>query len=93
MKAVIVQPEAEADLREAVTWYEGREAGLGHRFVARVDEVLVRMAESPLQFPSFLQRAGRGRVRKFPYPVVFVDLEDRIVVLGVLHHRLPSKVS
>ena len=37
--AVIVQPEAEADITEAFAWYEGRAAGLGHSFVAEVDRL------------------------------------------------------
>jgi plasmid stabilization system protein ParE len=50
-RRTFVRPEAQADIREAATWYETREAGLGLRFVGEVRESLRRIADSPLRFP------------------------------------------
>jgi hypothetical protein len=37
-RRTFVRPEAQTDIREAATWYETREAGLGFRFVGEVRE-------------------------------------------------------
>ena len=38
---LILLPEAEAELGEAMLWYEERRAGLGHEFLGCVRRVLV----------------------------------------------------
>ena len=44
---LLVRPEAEQDLAEAVRWYEERQPGLGGGFLRRVDEALDRVIRNP----------------------------------------------
>jgi hypothetical protein len=39
----IVRPLAQADLDDAVTWYEQQQSRLGSRFLDAVDRVLIRL--------------------------------------------------
>lgn len=81
----LVEPEAEAELDEAFSWYEGRAAGLGGEFVRVAAFALIR--RNPEQFPRVRSDIRRALVRRFPYAVYYVVEPEQVVVLGVIHTR------
>ena len=92
MIAVRYEPEALEELEEAAAWYERARAGVGHRFAARVDEAIDRIAEAPMSFPLLLRVDAelivrRARLDRFPYAVVFLPLVTDIRILAVAHLR------
>jgi plasmid stabilization system protein ParE len=90
-RRTFVGPEAQADIREAATWYETREAGLGLRFVGEVRESLRRIADSPLRFPIVDKDVRRALLHKFPYSTYFVNEPEAAKIIAVLHqHRRPG---
>jgi hypothetical protein len=85
------RPEAELDIFEAAIWYEEERDGLGLRFEQQLDAVMVRIVESPAQFPVFHGDVRRALVPSFPFGVLFVERPGHVVVIGVLHlHRDPE---
>ena len=87
----IIRAQAELDIAEAALWYETQRPGLGAEFVAEVDHLLRRIAESPLQFPEIGMGVRRGLLRRFPYGAYFMEATSRPQVLAVLHlHRHPE---
>lgn len=86
-RRLLVRPEAQAEIDDAVSSYERRRPGLGARFLWELDRVLARAVESPSQFPIVEEAARRAIVKKFPYGVYFVVDAQAIVVLAVLHFR------
>ena len=89
---VIIRPAAEDDLDEASGWYERKQPGLGKRFLAAVDDTIVRIRSWP-EFGIVVHKImRRANVRRFPYGVFYVIKTDRIIVVGVLHgRRAPRK--
>jgi len=63
--------EAEADLEEAAGWYERRRAGLGRDLVARVHEMLARVADFPDLYPEVHTGVRRAPLRRFPYGIFY----------------------
>ena len=47
-----VRPEAELDLLEAASWYDGEREGLGTEFLAELHAAFTRIEEGPLRFPG-----------------------------------------
>lgn len=91
MKPVRLRLEAEVELFEASLWYETESEGLGFEFDSEVDRALVRIAESPKQFPVLSRNIRRAIVARFPYGVFFVEFDDEISVIGIIHlHRDPE---
>lgn len=43
--------DAQAEIRDAATWYDERRIGLGSEFVSEVMGVLAQIGEAPLLFP------------------------------------------
>jgi toxin ParE1/3/4 len=85
--AVIIRPEAEADLAEAYDWYEARRAGLGREFLEQVHIAVRSISENPLRHPLLYLNGRRVLLRRFPYKVFFIVENERVEVLGVVHVR------
>jgi len=90
------EPEALEELEEAAAWYERARRGLGHRFVARVDDAVHRITEVPQSFPVMLRLDSTFVVRRvlldrFPYGVIFLPLSSEARILAIAHlHRRPN---
>jgi plasmid stabilization system protein ParE len=84
---LIVQPEAETDLRNARAWYEAQSSGLGDEFLAEIDRIFSLIEARPDAYAIVHRKARKASVRRFPYVVLYVERQGDLVVLGVLHHR------
>ena len=86
-RRLIVRDEAEADLIEAVLWYDERETGLGLELTLEVWAVIGRAVENPRHHLLLRHRPEVRRVliRRFPYRIFFIVRDDAIVVFAVLH--------
>ncbi len=84
-RTVVFRRIARSEYDEAVAWYEGERSGLGLDFKDAVDEVLARVAASPLIFRAVRGPVRRAIMRRFPYTIHFLPDGGRIVVLAVFH--------
>lgn len=88
MKRVTLHQGAEADLREALEYYESERTGLGGEFRREFEAVLARVRTGPLGFAIEGEAEVRfATLRRFPYRLAFIDLDDRIWIVAVAHHR------
>ncbi len=89
-------PEALAELRAEVGWYEDRGTGLGDRIEAAVDEVVGTVLEWPKSgatWPGWdgIPMVRSRRVAGFPYRLVYLVQPAELVVLALAHDkRLPG---
>jgi len=89
-RRLIILPQAELDVSDAASWYEGRRIGLGDEFLGELDSVLRRIIESPFQFPKIKKNIRRALLRRFPYSVYFDVSTETLELIAVLHqHRDP----
>lgn len=89
-------PEALAELRAHVAWYDDRGAGLGDRFEGAVDEIVDAVLEWPESgaiWPGWdsIPLVRSRRVAGFPYRLVYLIQATELVVLALAHDkRLPG---
>lgn len=84
-------PEARDEYDATVDWYEQRQPGLGTTFIARVREVLQRIAVNPPIYAAVYQGVRQAPVRRFPYTVVYREDQGEVVIVAVFHSsRDPS---
>jgi plasmid stabilization system protein ParE len=84
-------PEARAEFDAATDWYELQRPGLGVDFVARVREVLRRIAANPRLHGVVYQDVRKAVVTRFPYIVLYREEPGEVVVVSVFHtSRDPS---
>lgn len=82
-----VHPEAIAEARAARQWYASRSAGAAEAFVAELDVALDRIGEAPRTWPPYLAGTRRYLLRRFPFFVVFREVDDRVQIVAVAHAR------
>lgn len=85
----VVLPEAEEELREALSWYETRRAGLGLEFLGVVEAATDRAASTPLRWPTWEldERYRRVVLQRFPYLLFYELRPDAIEFVAVAHAR------
>ncbi len=82
---VVWIPEADADLKDAVAWYESIHPDLGVRFALAVDAAVEVIARSPLVFQMVHAEIRRAGVKRFPYGLFFKAESHGIVVIACMH--------
>ncbi len=82
---VIFLPTAQAEFKEAATWYDEQRQGLGDEFVAEVERSLDRVSEDPRRYAIIYRNTHRISLRRFPYNLFYRIYPNHIVVLAVMH--------
>ena len=91
MKAVRFHAEAELEMIAAAAYYEAQQVDLGRRFLASVQDAINRVVLNPRLFPIVEADVRRCLTRTFPFGVLFRDLQQKVVVMAVMHlHRDPD---
>jgi hypothetical protein len=82
---------AEAELMEAVAYYNQQSEGLGYEFAAEVKRTLSRIMQFPDAWPKLSERTYRCRTNRFPHGIIYQIHGDMILVVAVMHlHRHPE---
>lgn len=82
---LLIEPEAEADLREAFRWYQDQRKGLGDEFLLAIEALLAEIQRRPESFQSVRGVTRRAGVRRFPCGI-FYFMEDSVIhIIAVLH--------
>ena len=85
MMPVTILREAEAELREAVKYYEGKRPALGLDFAHEAENVVESIRHSPERWPVRADGTRRCLLSRFPYIVVYVLLNEQIWVIAFAH--------
>lgn len=76
----------------AALWYDKQRMGLGDEFISCVEESLAKIARDSTSSTVVDEAVSRILIRRFPYGIFFLTEPERIVVLGVLHHRRDPQI-
>src|SRR5262249_52596197 len=88
MKPVVFHREAEAELDAAIAWYENQRAGLGLDLQENVEAAVALIQENPKRHSKYKQTDIRKcRVKRFPYTVYFVELDEAIWIAAIAHDK------
>ncbi|WP_183259483.1 type II toxin-antitoxin system RelE/ParE family toxin [Bradyrhizobium sp. CIR48] len=85
MARLLFTQAARADLVGAVSWYDSHAPHVVPQFRDALRSALIRIAEHPKQFPPAYKDTRRALLRRFPYIVVFRELNDVVYVVAVFH--------
>jgi len=78
-------PDALDEFHSAALYYSLREIGLDARFITEVEAAIEKAIESPGSWPLIDDLARKCRANVFPYSVIYIDIEDFIVIVAVMH--------
>jgi toxin ParE1/3/4 len=84
---VILHPEAETEILQALDWYVERSTLAARAFVYELNGVLLRVARTPKAWPRTLRDTRRVIFPHFPFYLVYRNYGDTIEVVAVAHQR------
>jgi len=85
-------PIAEANLAESKVWYEGKQIGLGEKFIQQVEFYFSRIQSNPKHFPLKKRNFREVYVKKFPFVIIYQIIENDIIVFTVFNtHQNPEQ--
>src|SRR5262249_6841799 len=90
---VVFRRAAREELEEAHDWYEKQRAGLGEQLEEAVQQVLDRIAATPMMHQCIHKDIRRGLVPGFPkYTILYRVLSKHIRVIAVFHASRDPKI-
>ena len=90
-KQIIIRPEAESDIKDAYEWYEAQRKGLGENILLCIEESLSRVSRNPAIYSVVYKEVRRVLIHRFPFGIFFIESNESISVLAVLHARRNPK--
>ncbi len=84
---LIIRPEARLDLLDTFHWYQEQRPGLGHDFKLCVDEVISKLRKRPSIYKKIHLDIRRAVIKRFPFGVFYIEENNTVTVLAVLHAR------
>jgi mRNA-degrading endonuclease RelE of RelBE toxin-antitoxin system len=82
---------AEDDLDHAIDFYEGKEVGLGLRFLSEVRDSVGRIVLYPDAWQRLSENTHRCRTKVFPYGIIYqIKKEELLIVAVAALHREPD---
>ena len=82
---LVLDPAANAEMREAALFYEDCREGLGQEFLDAVEQALDQIALHPRVWRVLRGRFRRYLIQRFPYGVIYAVEGDVIYVAAVMH--------
>jgi plasmid stabilization system protein ParE len=92
---VVFKREAEAELDEAIVWYDSQTDGVGQKFSREVHATLRQATKDPQRFPFAGPTTQKIKMFGWPYSIYFTLLEDsaQLIVVSVFHgSRNPAEL-
>jgi len=80
MEVRILAP-AEAELFDAVAYYNGESEGLGYEFAAEARRTIARIIEHPNAWAPISKHTRRCRLNRFPYGILYQLRPDTILIV------------
>ena len=91
MKPVTFAGDVVDEIADAAGWYDDKRDGLGCDFLEDIRSVLAVLPRRPASFPKLDIRMEppirRALLARFPYALVFLELESELRVLAVAHAK------
>jgi plasmid stabilization system protein ParE len=84
---VELHPEAVREAAGARLWYADRNKAAADAFVADLDDAIRRITDDPKRWPRHLESTRQFPFRRFPFVVVYRELEESIQIVTVAHVR------
>lgn len=82
-----VTPAARAAFVAAVDWYSARSERAARGFQRAFLAVQRTLRDVPLCWQEIAPGLRRGRIRGFPYSLIYSVLDGEVVVVGLVHDR------
>lgn len=90
---LIIEPEAEIEIYDAIDWYESKQIGLGEEFYNYLEGYFETLKSGNVNFSIKRKPVFRELpLKRFPYVIIYEKIKDTIFVYSVFNtHQHPLK--
>jgi plasmid stabilization system protein ParE len=89
--SIVLRPEAQLDIAEALSWYEEQGGEIGDSFLAAIEDIFQRIRNFPQGYGVEYRQVRAAPLHRFPYVVFYRLIGDAIQVVAVMHGRRHSR--
>jgi plasmid stabilization system protein ParE len=79
--------EARRELGEAFDWYAARSRRAAAALLREIEQAAADIVESPDRWPYLRSDVRRYVLRRFPYSLLYRQVQDSIQIIAVAHHK------
>lgn len=80
-------PAAAPEIQCAYGYYNNKDPSISQDFLAALDRSFDLITQFPERYPTFDHGTRRLLLQKFPYHLIYLHDNDKILVLAVAHSR------
>ncbi len=90
---LIIEPDAEIEIYNAIDWYESKQLGLGEEFYNYLEGYFETLRNRNVDFSIKRKPVFRELpLKRFPYVIIYEKIKDTIFVYSVFNmHQHPVK--
>jgi hypothetical protein len=90
---LIIEPEAQEEIIEAIEWYESKQVGLGADFLSYLDGYFQTLKNGNASFEIKRKPVFRELpLKRFPFVIIYEEFRDLIIIYSVFNtFQNPSK--
>ena len=74
---------AQKELDESFVYYEGKQNGLGYRFIEDITMAIDLIQTYPFGWSKVSKNTRRCLLKRFPYGVIYQKRDDKILVIAI----------
>ncbi len=83
---LIIEPEAQEEIYNAIEWYESKQVGLGADFFNYLEGYFETLKHGKSLFPIKRKPVFRELpLKRFPYIIIYEELQNIVVVYSVFN--------
>ena len=86
-----IRPLAVIEIIEAYDWYEEQRNGLGNDFLDELESFYSILNANPNTYSYFEKPVREGKIKRFPYVVIYEVVEKSIIIYSVFMSRQNPK--
>ena len=86
-KRLRIQSQAQEEINNAFEWYFERSPAAAEAFLTEVGTSLKQIVSSPQIYHPYTKGTRRRVLARFPYSVIFLEMDDVILVVAVAHAK------
>jgi len=91
MYEITYRIKALREFEESIEWYEKKSIAVAENFIEKVRTRIAQIKNNPYQYARKYKQFHEVTVEKYPFNIVYLVENERIIILSVFHHKRNPK--
>lgn len=91
MYSIVYKLKALEEYEQSIEWYAERSIKASENFIIEVQESIEEIKHNPTQFKNRYKKYYEITLKKYPFDIVYIIEEERIVIMSIYHQKRNPK--